>query len=512
MGIPQTTPGLEQWPEPIAVIAMASRYPGKDGVNTETPAEFWETLLRGEDIRTTPPNSRWGTNIPPEAPMRGTYITGAEEWEPEKFGLTEPEAVDMDAQQRLSIEVAYECLANAGYLGENGKVKPEKEDVGCYVGIALAEGLTTCMQTEVSPYTLVGNLPAGTPNRVSYCLGLKGPSLMVDTMCSSSLCGFTTCLPPVFFLIVAATDSVHLACNAILQRDCVTALAGGANIIHNPVSYTMLAKLGVLSPEFVLRAFDADAKGYVRGEGVGFVLLKRLSEAERDGDPIIAVIRGSAAKHNGWTRNIAAPSVDGQCQVVVDALTRAGLTPDDIDLVEAHATGTKAGDKKEIETVHKVFVEGKGDKRGDRKIYVGAVKTMYGHSEGAAGITEFMKATLTIHNHKIPPNINFKTLRPDVTLAPEVVLPVGAPVPLEPRAPGVPLRAGVNSFGAGGTNAHLILEEYVGPSKAEVKFNKYSYNKRPIPLVSQRPGVNIYRTKHIKDMEAAAAPAPAAAS
>lgn len=125
---------------------QASLYPGKDGVNTTTPDEFWQTLLKGEDIRTTPPNARWGTNIPASHPMRGTYITNAEEFAPEHFGLSETEAVDMDAQQRLSIQVAYECLGNAGFLGENGKVKPEKEDVGVYVGIALAEGLTTCMQ------------------------------------------------------------------------------------------------------------------------------------------------------------------------------------------------------------------------------------------------------------------------------------------------------------------------------------------------------------------------------
>lgn len=284
---------------------------------------------------------------------------------------------------------------------------------------------------------------------------------MVDTMCSSSL------------------YSVHLACNALLQRDCQVALAGGANIIHNPVSYTMLAKLGVLSPEYVLRAFDADAKGYVRGEGVGFVLLKRLSEAEKDGDSIIAVIRGSAAKHNGWTRNIAAPSVEGQCQVVVDALKRAGLGPDDIDFVEAHATGTKAGDKKELETIGKVFVEGSEGKRGDRKLYVGAVKTMFGHSEGAAGITEFMKAALTVNQKQIPPNINFKTLRPDVVVDPSVALPLGGPVALASRQEGVPLRGGINSFGAGGTNAHMIIEEYIGGKGAEVKYGKYEYpNKR----------------------------------
>jgi len=316
----------------------------------------------------------------------------------------------------------------------------------------------------MTPNTLIGSLPAGGANRVSFCLGLTGPSLVVDTMCSSSL------------------YSIHLAAQSVLNGDCEMALAAGSNVISNPASYVMLNKLGVLSPEFICRAFDAGAKGYVRGEGCAAVLLKPLSQAEKDGDNIIGVIRASAIKHNGAGRNIASPSVPGQMAVIQQALDRARLTPADIDLLEAHATGTKAGDKKELETINTMYTK---DARQRGPVVVGAVKSMFGHSEGASGITEFVKALLSLHYRVAPPNINFATLRPDVVLD-QTKIHLSNGVDLSGRA--LPLRAGVNSFGAGGTNAHIIVESYgqKGDWTTDDLGKPGPYQRKQIKLISQR--------------------------
>ncbi|KAJ3339335.1 alpha,alpha-trehalase nth1 [Gonapodya sp. JEL0774] len=429
---------MVQWADGIAVIGMGCRYPN----NIKTPDDYWRVLSEGKDIRTGPPNERWGTNIPDTAAIKGTFLEDIEMYDPEYFGLSEDEVKAMDAQQRVAIEVCCDTLRDAGYWDETAhKVKAGKDNIASYVGIANADGATLGFQSEPDKHTLVGVLTFGTSNRVAYCLGLQGPSMTLDTGCSS---------------------------------------------------------LGVLSPTYTTSAFCASANGYVRGEGCGAVLLKRLADAERDGDTIYGVIRGSSVGHNGKTRNIAAPSVEGQGRVMKDAMARGAVTAGMLDYVEAHATGTKAGDRKELQTIQELYVDGAPDRTEKRPLVVGAVKSMFGHSEGAAGIMGLMKTILVLMHRSVPPNIHFETLRADVKLdyPGKVVFPLGTNKSLEDRE-GL-LWAGVNSFGAGGTNAHVVLQEYPAKKDQVKVFEKYSYNKRFVPVVSHAG--QYFLSSHIRDM------------
>jgi len=409
------------------------------------------------------------------------FLADVDKFDPEYFHLTENEVLDMEAHQRVGIEVCSEVLRNAGYWDEQGrKAVTGKDDIGVFAGIAHADAAALGMQNEMTPYSIVGFMPFGTANRISHCLGVRGPSINIDTACSASL------------------TSVHVACEALLMGDCDAAIAMGISIISNPSAYTALWKLGVLSPDFGIKGFDASANGYSRGEGSGAVLLKRLSDAERVGDNILALIRGTGAGHNGLSRNIAAPSVPGQAKVIADALARAELTPAVVDYLEAHATGTKAGDRKELQTVQEVYVD---NQPREKPIVLGAVKSMYCHSEGAAGITGLIKAIMVCLKREVPPNIHFNTLRPDAKIdTDKVKIPAGSAMSLADRP--FPLHAGVNSFGAGGTNAHVLVEEV--KVKRPVKFGTYTYNRKFLPMIQQRG--SYYKTEQIREWEAMAMP------
>ncbi|KAJ3336930.1 hypothetical protein HDU93_001893 [Gonapodya sp. JEL0774] len=476
--------------------SKACRFPG----GADNAEKFWKVLSAGKDIRTGPPNERWNTKITEKAPIRGVYIPDVDKFDSEYFHLSDKEVLDMEAHQRVGIEVCAELMRNCGYWDETErKALKGKDDVGVFIGIAHADGSSLGLQNEVSPYSLVGFLPFGTANRISHCLGIKGPSINIDTACSASL------------------TSVHVACEALLLGDCDAAIASGVNVVTNPSAYTALWNLGVLSPDFCIKAFDSKANGYMRGEGCGAIMLKRLSDAERDGDNVVCLIRGTGAGHNGLSRNIAAPSVglglfsaspiaaahevlflrllqvDGQGKVIKDALERAKLTPKDVDYLEAHATGTKSGDRKELQTVQEVYIE---KQERARPLVLGAVKSMYGHSEGAAGITGLIKTILVLQHREVPPNIHFHELRPDARIdASKVVIPAGASYSLNDRP--FPLRGGVNSFGAGGTNAHVLLEEV--KLKAPLKSGEYKYNRKYLPMIQQRG--TYYKTKQIRDWE-----------
>ncbi|KXS17636.1 ketoacyl-synt-domain-containing protein [Gonapodya prolifera JEL478] len=463
---------MKTWDEPIAVVGIACRLPG----GAETPDKFWKVLSAGKDIRTGPPNDRWKTKITESAPIRGVYIPDVDKFDPEYFHLSDKEVLDMEAHQRVGIEVCAELMRNCGYWDDaERKAQKGKDDVGLYIGLAHADGTSLGLQNEMSPYSLVGFLPFGTANRISHCLGIKGPSINVDTACSASL------------------TSVHVACEALLLGDCDAAIAAGVNIVTNPSAYTALWNLGVLSPDFCIKAFDAKGNGYMRGEGCGAVMLKRLSDAEKDGDNILCIIRGTGAGHNGLSRNIAAPSIEGQGRVIKDALERGKLTPDDVDYLEAHATGTKSGDRKELQTVQELYI---ANQKRERPIVLGAVKSMYGHSEGAAGITGLIKAILVLLHREVPPNIHFDEIRPEVKIdVSKIVIPTGSSYSLADRP--FPIRAGVNSFGAGGTNAHVLIEEV--KVKAPPTFGDYTYNKKYLPMIQQRG--SYYKTKQIREWE-----------
>ncbi|KAI9026692.1 thiolase-like protein [Hyaloraphidium curvatum] len=448
------------WAEPIAIVGMACSFPA----GCDTPEQYFERMLEAKDIRTGPPNERWNTRIRPESGWKGTFLDKVEHFDPEFFGLKEAESQQLDAQQRIAVQVAHEALANAGYAdaatpeGQREGLK-SSESAAVYVGVANADGATLGFQLDATPYTLVGVLPFGTANRVSHCLGLKGPSVTMDTGCSSSL------------------YALHQACNALLMGDLEMAVVCGSTVFTNPNMASMLSQVGVLSKRYMTSAFDDAADGYVRGEGCGAVVLKPLSAALRDRDPIVALVRGSALGHNGRSKMIAAPSTDGQIAVIRAALEKAGVDPDDVDFLECHATGTVSGDRKELETVGRVFGE------RDGKIVLGTVKSMFGHAEGAAGIMGVIKAAMVLRHRLVPPNLNFTALRHDARCDPtKLTVPSVASGPVKLDKDG-DLFAGVNSFGAGGTNAHALLQEWRGEGSDRVVFGEFSYpNMRYLPF------------------------------
>lgn len=427
--------------EPIAVIGMGCRFPaGGDG-----PAAFWDALARGADGVHEIPPERWPHEAVPHAPP-GTRWAGLidhfDGFDASFFGIAPREAESMDPQQRLTLEVVWEALEDAG-------IRPstlEGSRTGVFVGVTsldYRELMRDHRTGTFDAYCTTGNLIATTAGRVSYVLGLEGPAIASDTACSSSLV------------------SVHLACAALRARECDLALAGGVNMLLSANGMSLAAATQALSADGRCRTLDANANGFVRGEGCGMVALKRRSDAERDGDRILALIVGSAVNQDGRSTGLTAPNVLAQQRLVRQALENARLSPADIGYVEMHGTGTPLGDPIEFEGLRAVL----GEPRPDGSTCVlGAVKTNLGHLESAAGVAGLIKAILALRHETIPRNLNFRTLNPRISLrgTPFVVPSDNVPWPRTDK----PRRAGVSSFGISGTNAHVILEE--APREREV--------------------------------------------
>lgn len=426
--------------EPLAIVGIGCRLPA--GANT--PAEFWNVLKQGRcGMREVPPD-RWNIDLlyddNPGAVGRartkwGGFIDGIRDFDAEFFGISPREAEVMDPQQRLLLMVVWEALENAGIpadriKGSNGAV---------FVGVSGTD------YTQIQRFRRTGeNVHAGTggamsiiSNRISHKLDLKGPSASVDTACSSSL---------------VATD---MACNAIWSGVSDIAIAGGTNALLDPGVFINFSKANMMSPTGRIRTFDADADGYVRGEGAGAVIIKRLAQAIEDGDHIYSVIRATCVNQDGQTSTITVPSAEAQAEMLAEACRRAGLTPSDVDYVESHGTGTPVGDPIEANAIGQVF----GVERNRRRpIIVGAGKTNTGHLESAAGVTGLIKTSLCLDRREIARNINFKRANPNIPFD-----DLGLSLPLEHKEWAAdsdrPRRGAVNSFGFGGTNACAILEE-----------------------------------------------------
>ncbi|MCV7091014.1 type I polyketide synthase, partial [Mycobacterium interjectum] len=422
--------------EPIAVVGIGCRFPG----DVTGPDSFWELLVHGRNAITKIPADRWDADAfyspDPMTPGHmttkwGGFVPDIAGFDAEFFGITPREAVAMDPQQRMVLEVAWEALEHAGIPTDSLADTRTGVMIGAYFNeyqSILASG-----PLDVDAYTGTGNSHSITAGRISYLLGLRGPAVAVDTACSSSLA------------------AIHLACQSLRLRESDLALAGGVSVTLRPETQIAISAWGLLSPQGRCATFDAAADGFVRGEGAGVVVLKRLADAVRDRDRVLAVVRGSAVNQDGRSNGITAPNTAAQCDVIADALRSADVAPESVHYVEAHGTGTSLGDPIEFEALAATYGRGEGS------CALGAVKTNIGHLEAASGVAGFIKAVLAVQHGQIPPNLHFSQWNPAIDPSPTRFF-----VPLEkvawPSNSG-PRRAAVSSFGLGGTNAHVVVEQ-----------------------------------------------------
>jgi acyl transferase domain-containing protein/acyl carrier protein len=433
----RATPGQCFLSEPVAVLGVGCRFPGAAG-----PAQFWQMLLEGRDAVTEVPPGRWDVGAwcdpDPQAPGKsysrwGGFLDRVDEFDAAFFGVSPREARHMDPRQRLLLEVAWEALGSAGL----DPAKLSGSSTGVFVGHMVGDyyALELAHLAGIDSYSSTGNLDAILANRLSYVLDLQGPSLAVDTACSSSLV------------------ALYLACQGLRQDECQLALAGGVNLMLAPQMHVMGARSLLLSPAGRCKTFDRGADGFVRGEGCGLLVLKRLADALAAGDPVLAVIRGIAVNQDGRTNGISAPNGLSQQRVIRRALDNALLGPEKVTFVETHGTGTLVGDIIEVEALAEVY----GGPSPEGPCYLGAVKTNVGHLEAAAGAAGVVKMVLCLLHGRIPPNLHLHEVNPHLPLASSRFRFPREAVPWSVSEG--PRRGAVSSFGLGGTNAHVILEE-----------------------------------------------------
>ena len=426
--------------EEIAIIGLGCRFPGakdpesfwqllRDGIDaiTEVPAERWDvdTLYDFDSAKSEKMNTRWGG-----------FLEQVDQFDPHFFGISPREAELIDPQQRLLLEVAWEALENAGQSPD----RLAGSQTGVFIGICSSDYSRLQVMdddfTRINPYVATGNAFSIAANRLSYLLDLRGPSLAVDTACSSSL------------------TAVHLACQSLSNGECNLALVGGVNLILSPELTIAFSQAQMMAADGRCKTFDAEADGYVRGEGCGLIVLKRLSDALRDKDNILALVRGSAVNQDGRSNGITAPNGLAQQAVIRQALKTAGVSPAQISYVEAHGTGTSLGDPIEVESLKAVLIQ---DRLSNQPCAISSVKTNIGHLEAAAGIASLIKVVLSLQHSEIPPHLHLKKLNPYISLE---NTPFLISTERQPWQAGTERRlAGVSSFGFGGTNAHVVLEE-----------------------------------------------------
>lgn len=427
--------------EPIAIIGMACRFPG--GAND--PEAFWKLLSEGRDAISEITEDRWRGSILDKSNMEsdeyevlrwGGFVDAIDEYDAAFFDTSPREAATMDPQQRMVMEVACEALESAGQPWPS----LAGSDTGIFIGLHSQSSDYYWLQLnapgELDMHAATGGSHSIAANRLSYFLDLRGPSMAIDTACSSSLV------------------AVHLACQSLRSGECSMALAGGVNLILSQENSFAYSKLQFLSPDGRCKTFDARANGYVRGEGCGVIVLRSLKNAIIAGDPIMAIIRGTAVNQDGATNGLTAPNGLSQKAVLQRALKNAGVEPDRITFIETHGTGTALGDPIEVESISAVM----GPKTSDEQIcYLGAVKSNIGHLEAAAGIAGIIKTVLCMQHQSIPANLHFKKLNPHISLKDTRFR---IPIEMEKWVAKEGERfAGVSSFGFGGTNSHVVLQE-----------------------------------------------------
>jgi myxalamid-type polyketide synthase MxaD len=431
--------------EAIAIIGIGCRFPGASDAEA-----FWQLLREGVDaIREVPPE-RFKVDdyfdLDPAAPGKmntrwGGFLEHVDQFDAHFFGISPREAARMDPQQRLLLEVASQALEDAGQVRERLAGTP----TGVFIGISNNDYGRIQLNdfTRIDAYAGTGNALSIAANRISYVFDFRGPSMALDTACSSSLV------------------AVHEACASLRRGESTLALAGGVNLILSPAITINFSKAGAMAPDGRCKTFDARADGYVRGEGAGIVVLKPLTKAVADGDPVYAVIRGSAINQDGRSNGLMAPNPRAQEAVLREAYRCAGVAPVDVQYVETHGTGTLLGDPIEAKALGAVF--GVSREPG-RPCAIGSVKTNIGHLEAAAGVAGLIKAALAIKHREIPPSLNFEEPNPHIPFD-ELALRVQTTLTRWPME--APALAGVSSFGFGGTNAHVVLQEAAASRTAE---------------------------------------------
>ncbi len=423
----------------IAIVGIATRFPG----DMNTPDETWQALLEGRDAITDLPEGRWEEFLDEpriaervaKARTRGGYLTDIKGFDAEFFALSKMEADNIDPQQRMTLELTWEALEHARIPASSLR----GERVGVYVGSTNNDYsfLSVADPSVAHPYAITGTTSSIIANRVSYFYDFRGPSMTIDTACSSSL--------------VAA----HQGVQALRSGEADVAIVGGVNALITPLVTVGFDEVGgVLAPDGRIKSFSQDADGYARSEGGGMLVLKRVADARRDGDEIIAVIAGSAVNHDGRSNGLLAPNPDAQAEVLRKAYKDAGINPRDVDYIEAHGTGTILGDPIEADALGRVVGRGRD---ADKPALLGAVKSNVGHLESAAGAASLSKMALALKNNKIPPSINYAGPNPYIDFD-AIHIKVADSVTDWPRYSGHAI-TGVSGFGFGGANAHMVLRE-----------------------------------------------------
>ena len=463
---PETRPAnfaVADGAEPLALIGIGCRFPGAHG-----PDEFWTLLRDGLNAISEVPSERWSLaefyDPDPAAPGRmatrwGGFLKDPDQFDPAFFNISPREAARMEPQQRLLMETVWEALEHAGQAPS----ALAGTRTGVFIGIS-GHDYTLLQSGDIDyldAYAGTGNALSIAANRLSYFFDFRGPSLAIDTACSSSL------------------TAVHLAAQSLRRGESDTAIAGGVNLMLSPEVTIALSHARMMAPDGQCKTFDASADGYVRGEGCGVIILRRLSDAVREGLPILAVIRGTAVNQDGRTNGLTAPNGAAQQAVINAALSDAGVHPHSLSYLEAHGTGTNLGDPIEVRALTEVM----RDRPLDQPCLLGSVKTNIGHLESAAGIAGLIKTALALWHQEVPPHLHLRQINP---LIPIEQIPFAIPVTRQPwpRNHRQPRRAGVSSFGFGGTNAHIILEEAPLPATSEISAEPASQLQRPRHLLS----------------------------
>ncbi|OBF29198.1 type I polyketide synthase [Mycobacterium sp. ACS4331] len=432
--------------EPIAIVAVSCRFPG-----APDPEAFWDVLSGGVDAIREIPEDRFDIDefYDPDPDVAGKtytrfggFLDGIDGFDPEFFGISPREAVWIEPQQRLMLETVWEGLERAGYAPSALR----GSRTGVFTGVAANEYahlLSAESIDKIEPHFITGNALNAISGRVAFALGLEGPAVAVDTACSSALV------------------AVHQACQALHSGDCDLAVAGGVNVLLSPVTVVAASRARMLSPVGRCKTFDASADGYVRSEGCGVLVLKRLSDAQRDGDRVCAVIPSSAVNQDGASSGLTVPNGGAQQRLIETVLARAGLSGGDVDYLEAHGTGTPLGDPIEVQAAAAAY----GTSRdADRPLLMGSVKTNIGHLESASGAAGLIKVVLSLQHGLLPQSLHFDKPSPHIPWDSLPVRVVDEATPWETN--GRPRRAGVSSFGFTGTNAHVLVEEPPAPATA----------------------------------------------